>query len=134
MMRGLLMKDKVVNSMQIFARAIVVPVLFLPIVGLILAITTIFSNPTIVGEGSSLINVGKFLASGVWPILTNLGIVFCVGIAMGIAKEKKAEAALIALLSYLTFLGANNEWLKLTGKLIKYTNPSELQEPGKPSY
>lgn len=47
------MKDKVVNGMQIFARAIVVPVLFLPIVGLILAITTIFSNPSIVGEGSS---------------------------------------------------------------------------------
>ncbi|MDT3428329.1 PTS system arbutin-like IIC component [Paenibacillus forsythiae] len=124
------MKDKVVNGMQIFARAIVVPVLFLPIVGLILAITSILGNPTIVGEGSSLIHVGKFMASGVWPILTNLGIVFCVGIAMGIAKEKKAEAALIALLSYLTFLGANNEWLKLTGKLIKFTNPSELQGTG----
>ena len=54
--------------MQIFARAIVVPVLFLPIVGIIVELSSILSNPTIVGNGSSLINIGKYISSGLWPI------------------------------------------------------------------
>ncbi|GIM30597.1 PTS system, glucose/glucoside family, IIBC component [Clostridium polyendosporum] len=124
------MKDKVVNGMQIFARSVVVPVLFLPIAGIILALSSILSNPTIVGNGSFLINVGKFIGSGLWPILINLGIVFCVGIAMGMAKEKKAEAALIALFSFLIFLGANNQWLTLTEKLVPYKVTSDLYGTG----
>lgn len=124
------MKDKVLNGMQIFARAVVVPVFYLPIVGIILAISSILTNPAIVGNGNLLINIGKFIGSGLWPILTNLGIVFCVGIAMGMAKEKKAEAALVALFSFLAFLGANNQWLTLTGKLIKYNAIADLAGTG----
>ncbi|MBC2579530.1 PTS transporter subunit EIIC [Clostridium sp. DJ247] len=124
------MKDAIVDRMQIFAKAIVVPVLFLPIVGIILALASILSNPSIVGQGSFLIGLGKFIASGLWPVMTNLSIIFCVGIAMGIAREKKAEAALVALFSYLVFLGANNQWLTLTGKLVKYKVTSDLYGTG----
>lgn len=124
------MKDKIVNGMQIFARAIITPVLFLPIVGIVLALSSILSNPSIVGTGSFLIKVGAFISSGLWPILINLGIVFAVGIAMGMAKEKKPEAALIAVFSYLGFLGANNQWLSLTGRLIKYKVASDLAGTG----
>ena len=113
------MKEKVVNGMQIFSRAIIGPVLFLPIVGIILALTSILDNPTIVGKGSILINVGTFIGSGLWPILLNLGIVFCVGIAMGMANDKKAEAALVAMFSFLVFLGSNNEWLTITHRLVQ---------------
>jgi len=112
------MKDKIVNGMQIFARSIVTPILFLPIVGILLAIVGVISNPSIVGEGSPLINVGEFVGGGLWTFLTNLSIIFCVGIAMGMAKEKKAEAALVSVFSFLFFLGANHAWLSLTGKLI----------------
>ncbi|AGK98667.1 PTS transporter subunit EIIC [Clostridium pasteurianum] len=124
------MKDKIVNGMQIFARAIIVPILFLPIVGIVLALSSILSNPTIFGQGSFLINIGKFIASGLWPILGNLSIIFCIGISMGMAKEKKAEAALVGLFSFLVFLGANNEWLTLTGKLVKYKVSSDLYGTG----
>lgn len=124
------MKEKIVNGMQIFARAIVVPVLFLPIIGIVIALSSILSNPTIVGDGSSLINVGKYIASGLWPIMNNLGILFCVGISMGMAKDKKAEAALVAVLSFLIFLGANNEWLTLTGKLVSYKTTADLYGTG----
>ncbi len=130
MIRRITMKDKILNSMQIFARAVVVPVLYLPVVGIILALSAILTNPTIVGNGGFVLNVGKYIGSGLWPILMNLGIVFCVGIAMGMAKEKKAEAALIALFSFLVFLGANNQWLALTGKLIKYKVASDLTGTG----
>lgn len=124
------MKEKILNGMQVFARAIIVPVLFLPIVGIIIALSSILTNPTIVGHNAVLTNIGGFISSGLWPIMNNLSIVLCVGIAMGMAKEKKAEAALISLLSFLTFLGANNQWLKLTGKLVKYKVTSELYGTG----
>ncbi|MFT8312666.1 MAG: PTS transporter subunit EIIC [Clostridium sp.] len=124
------MKDKIVNGMQIFARSIVAPILFLPIVGILLAIVGIISNPSIVGKGSPLINVGGFVGGGLWTFLTNLSLIFCVGIAMGMAKEKKAEAALIAVFSFLFFLGANNAWLNLTGRLIKYKVASDLAGTG----
>ncbi|AJA47959.1 PTS system alpha-glucoside-specific EIICB component [Clostridium pasteurianum DSM 525 = ATCC 6013] len=124
------MKDKIVNGMQIFARSIVTPILFLPIVGILLAIVGVISNPSIVGEGSPLINVGEFVGGGLWTFLTNLSIIFCVGIAMGMAKEKKAEAALVSVFSFLFFLGANHAWLSLTGKLINYKQVSDLAGTG----
>lgn len=124
------MKEKILNGMQTFSRAIIVPVLFLPIVGIIIALSSILSNPAIVGHTNVLINIGNFISSGLWPIMNNLSLVLCVGITMGLAKEKKAEAALISLLSFLVFLGANNQWLKLTGKLVKYKATSDLYGTG----
>ncbi|WP_251861130.1 PTS transporter subunit EIIC [Clostridium sp. Marseille-Q2269] len=124
------MKDLIVDKMQIFAKAIIVPVLFLPIVGIILALSSILSNPSIVGQKDFFMNIGKFIGSGLWPIMNNLSIIFCVGIAMGIAKEKKAEAALVAVFSYLVYLGANNQWLTLTGKLVKYKVSADLYGTG----
>ncbi len=125
------MKDLIVDKMQMFAKAIIVPVLFLPIVGIILALSSILSNPSIVGKSGFLMNIGKFIGSGLWPIMTNLSIIFCVGIAMGgLAKEKKAEAALIAVFSYLVYLGANNQWLTITEKLVKYNVAADLYGTG----
>lgn len=95
-----------------------------------MALSSILSNPSIVGESGLLMNIGKFISSGLWPIMTNLSIIFCVGIAMGLAKEKKAEAALVAVFSYLVYLGANNQWLTLTGKLVKYKVPADLYGTG----
>lgn len=85
------MKEKILNGMQVFARAIIVPVLFLPIVGIIIALSSILTNPTIVGHNAVLTNIGGFISSGLWPIMNNLSIVLCVGIAMGMAKEKKRK-------------------------------------------
>lgn len=43
------MKDKLVSAMQTFSKAIVVPVLYLPAIGLILVICNFITNPTISG-------------------------------------------------------------------------------------
>lgn len=118
------------NAMQTFSRAIVVPIMFLPVVGILLAVSPILSNPAVVGAHGFLIKTGNFIGNGLWPILNNLSLVFCVGMAVGMAKEKKAEASLIALFSYLVFLGANHDWLSLTGKLIKYQAASDLVGTG----
>ena len=51
--------------------------------------------------------------------MNNLSIIFCVAIAAGLAKNKKTDAAIIAMICYFIFLYANNGALKLTGKLLE---------------
>ena len=60
----------------------------------------------------------------------NLSILFCVGIAMGMSKKKKADAAFVALMCYILFLGANSRWLELSGKLIEGATAGDLYGTG----
>lgn len=124
------MKDKILDSMQKFAKAMIGPVLFLPIVGMSIALTAILTNTTFVSEGGVIWTIGKFFNGMLSPIMGNLSILFCVGIAIGMAKKKKAEAAFVAIMSYILFLGANSKWLELSGKLIAGNTASELYGTG----
>ena len=124
------MKDKIMGKLQVFSKAIIVPVLFLPIVGLVLALGTIIGNPKIVGEASVLIPIGKYISQSLWPIMTNLNLIFAIGVAMGIAKEKKQEAALIAVIAFFVFLGANQQWLTMTDQLIQVDPGASLTGTG----
>ena len=101
------MKDKILDSMQKFAKAMIGPVLFLPIVGMSIALTAVLTNTTFVSEGGVIWTIGKFFNGMLSPIMGNLSILFCVGIAIGMAKKKKAEAAFVSIMSYILFLGAN---------------------------
>ncbi|HCD45400.1 MAG TPA: PTS glucose transporter subunit IIBC, partial [Lachnoclostridium sp.] len=107
------MRDKVVKSMQSFSKAMIGPVLFLPVVGMMIALTAIMTNTAFVSEGGLMWTVGKFFNSMLNSIMGNLSILFCVGIANGMAKKKKADASFVALMSYIMFLGANSKWLEL---------------------
>ena len=91
------MKDKVVGGMQNFSKAIIGPVLFLPIVGMLIALTAIATNTAIVTDGGFIWTAGKFFNGMLNPIMGNLSILFCVGIAMGMSKKKKADAAFVTL-------------------------------------
>lgn len=124
------MKDKILDSMQKFAKAMIGPVLFLPIVGMSIALTAVLTNTTFVSEGGVVWTIGKFFNGMLSPIMGNLSILFCVGIAIGMAKKKKAEAAFVAIMSYILFLGANSKWLELSGKLIAGNTASELYGTG----
>ena len=97
------MKDKFVTAMQTFSKAIVVPVLYLPAIGLILVICNFITNPAIVGVlpflGAQPIQVlFKVLYSGLMSVFNNLGPIFAIGVAFGLAKKKKEHAALISFL------------------------------------
>ncbi|MFT8313122.1 MAG: PTS transporter subunit EIIC [Clostridium sp.] len=124
------MKDKILNSMQRFAKAMIGPVLFLPIVGMLIALTAILTNTAFVTQGGAIWRTGKFFNGMLSPIMNNLSILFCVGIAMGMSKKKKAEAAFVAIMSYILFLGANSAWLQLSSKLIKGDTASVLYGTG----
>lgn len=127
-----MMKAKIMDSMQKFSKAMFVPVLILPIAGILIAIGNVFTNPRLIEKFDFLDNpitmgFGSILSAALLPVLTNLGVIFCVGIALGLANKKKAEAAFTALLGYLVFLYAMNKFMELRDMLVA---PDQLQGSG----
>ncbi|MBP1042320.1 PTS transporter subunit EIIC [Vagococcus sp. BWB3-3] len=124
------MKEKMVNKLQQFSKAMIGPVLFLPIIGLGIAATSVMTNTAFVTEGSAIYIFGKFISSILWAVMNNLSFFFCVGIAMGMARKKKAEAAFVAAMSFFMFLNANTTWLMLTNKLAEGLTNADLYGSG----
>ena len=124
------MKQKVMDAMQSFSRALMGPVLFLPIAGMLQAISSVMSNTALVTEGGVVWTLGKFINGGVGAVIGNLGVLFCVGIAMSLAKKRKADAAFLALVSYLVWLAANARWLDVAGLTIAGDTASALYGTG----
>ncbi|QLY80640.1 PTS transporter subunit EIIC [Clostridium intestinale] len=117
------MKEKIMNAMQRFSKAMFIPVLILPIVGILIAFGNILTNARLAEYAPFLKNTlifgfGKILSGSLVPILSNLGIIFCVGLAVGLAKEKKAESGFTSVLVYFVFINAMNIFLNLSGKLV----------------
>ena len=109
------MKNKLKSVIQKFGRVIVDPVLYLAVVGIVLAISTIFSL-----GGGILANIGTLLnAATNSAIIGNLAVILCVGLCAGFAKKEKANAAVFGLMSYLIFLYANNAYLTITNALVE---------------
>lgn len=102
------MGEKVKSSMQRFSRSAIQPVMFMAVMGLGLAIAVILQLDFMPGFIQSF---GKLLKAMMDAMLNNLSIIFCVGIAASLANRKKVEAAILSLIVYLIFLGANNAWL-----------------------
>lgn len=117
------MKEKLMNGMQRFAKAMFIPVLILPIAGILIAIGNLFTNARLLATIPILDNpitkgFGTILSGSLVPILTNLGLIFCVGIAVGLANKKKAEAGFTALLGFLVFINAMNKFMTLKKTLF----------------
>lgn len=108
------MKEKISAIFKNFSHVIVDPVLYLTVVGLILAISSLCSLGTgLVYDIYTLLNAAANSA-----ILGNLPVIFCVGLTGGFAKKQKANAATFGLLTYLMFIYSNNAFLSITGKLV----------------
>lgn len=132
------MKKKIIDALQQFSKGMFVPVLILPIVGILIAIGNIITNAKLVAYLPFLkypiINgFGKMLSGSLVSVLTNLGIIFCVGLAIGLAKEKKSDAAFTALLTYLVFINAMNIFMGLNKMLLpadKLANSTQIMVLG----
>lgn len=110
------MKTKVLASFQAFSRAAVGPVKFMAVMGMFLAAAVILQLEFL----PSFVNtIGNLLKGMMDAMLNNLAIVFCIGIACGLSKKKKAEAAILSIVVFLIFLAANNAWLSFTGALAE---------------
>ncbi|UTI85639.1 PTS transporter subunit EIIC [Mammaliicoccus sciuri] len=87
------------------------PISILPVAGLLLGIASFIDSGAINGEGNSVAN---FLANGGLAVINNLPILFAVGLAFGMSKDKNGAAALSGLVSFLvvTQVLKPEEWRK----------------------
>ncbi len=115
-------RQRILENMQTFSRAMIGAVLFLPVIGLILALSSVLTNPTLFSETGFFHQIGQLLGDTFWPLFGNLGLLFCVGISYGLAKDKKTEVALVSVMCFIMFLGANHSWLEFTGGIAEKIN------------
>lgn len=111
------MRTKISELTSKFSKAIIQPVMFLSVTGLLLTIGVILkmdAMPTLIA------NVGNFLYNLMMNgAINQLSIIFCVGIATAMAKSKKTDAAIVAVSAFMIFIYANNAWLSLNGMLAE---------------
>lgn len=119
-----------VKKLQDFSKAMIGPVLYLPVIGLLIALLSITTNKIWVAESSTLYLLGKYVSSMLWAIMNNLGFFFCLGLASGLAKSRKAEAAFVASMTWFMYLAANNSWLTLTQRLAAGSSNAQLYGSG----
>ncbi|WP_019157022.1 PTS transporter subunit EIIC [Robertmurraya massiliosenegalensis] len=118
------MKTKIMDGMQRFSKAMFIPVLILPIAGILIALGNLLTNARLLEVIPFLDNpittgFGTILTGSLVSILGNLGLIFCVGIAIGLANKEKAFAGFTALLGYLVFVNAMNKFMGLSGVLFE---------------
>lgn len=117
------MKDKVMDALQRFSKAMFIPVLILPIAGILIAVGNLFTNVRLQEvlpflNNPVTIGFGTLLSGSLNAILTNLGVIFCVGLSVGLANKKKSEAGFISLLAFLVFINAMNKFMGMRGMII----------------
>ncbi|WP_314061079.1 PTS transporter subunit EIIC [uncultured Vagococcus sp.] len=118
------MKERIMNGLQRFSKAMFIPVLILPIAGILIAVGNLFTNPLLMEKLPFLDNpvtkgFGTILSGSLVAILSNLGLIFCVGLAVGLANTKKAEAGFTAVLGFLVFINAMNKFMGLREILVE---------------
>lgn len=107
---------KLTDSFKQFGYVIVDPVLYLAVVGIVLAISTVFS----LFDNSVCATISSVLAASTnAAIIGNLAVILCVGITVGFAKKQKGNAAVFGLMAYLIFIYANNAYLNATDGLVE---------------
>ena len=110
------------GALEVFAKSIVQPLMYLSVAGILLIVGILLTNKTITSmvpflQWGPLQLAGAIIYQSLMFIINNLSVIFCVGIAGAMAKKNKGHAALIALMAYFLFLEANNITLNATGSL-----------------
>ena len=90
-MKGLL------NAAQQLGRALMLPIAVLPVAALLLRL----GQPDLIGLVPFLAPIGPPIAAAGGAIFSNLGLLFAVGVAVGLARENHGAAGLAALVCYL---------------------------------
>ena len=118
------MKDKIFGVLQRVGRSFMLPIALLPVAGLLLGIGGSFTNETML-ESYGLLNV---MGPGTVPnalflimndagniIFGNLPLIFAMGVAIGMAKNEKAVAALAAAIAFFVMHASIGAMISLNG-------------------
>lgn len=117
------MKERLIKSMESFSKAMVQPVLYLSITGLVIILGVILTNQTITNavpflQWAPFQIIGGLIYASMMAIIQNLAVIFAVGIAAALAKSDKHHAAFISLMCYIMYITSMNTFLSMTQKLV----------------
>jgi PTS system N-acetylglucosamine-specific IIC component len=87
----------ILTGAQQLGRALMLPIAVLPVAALLLRL----GQPDVIGLVPFLAPVGPPIAAAGGAIFSNLGLLFAVGVAVGLARENHGAAGLAALVCYL---------------------------------
>ncbi len=114
------MKDKIFGILQRVGRSFMLPIAILPVAGLFLGIGGSFTNETmlqtyglmgIMGPGTFINLILQILNSAGNIVFGNLPIIFAMGVAIGMAKQEKAVAALAGAIAFFIMHASINALL-----------------------
>ena len=104
------------------------PIALLPIAGLLLGIGAAFTNSemisvygleSLLGKGTFLNSVLLVMKNAGDIVFANLPIIFAIGVALGMAVQEKAVAALSGAVAFLVMNQTVHTLLQINGKLVK---------------
>lgn len=87
----------ILTGAQQLGRALMLPIAVLPVAALLLRL----GQPDVIGLVPFLAPIGPPIAAAGGAIFSNLGVLFAVGVAVGLARENHGAAGLAALVCYL---------------------------------
>ncbi|WP_276643415.1 alpha-glucoside-specific PTS transporter subunit IIBC [Caldibacillus debilis] len=116
------MRSSIMQKLQRFGAAMFTPVLFFSFSGIVIAISIMLTNPSIMGniadEGTFWYKFWMTIQNGAWTIFNQMELIFVTAIPIGLAKKAPARAGLEALLIYLTFNYFVNSMLTFWGSVF----------------
>lgn len=122
------MKKKIMGALENFSKAMLQPLMYLSVGGLILAIGALLTNSAISGalpflKWAPIQILGTLMYQTIYVIVNNLAVLFVIGIPAAMAKKDKHHAGIIGLMSYLMYLTTSNVLLSTMGQLAE---PNEM--------
>ena len=122
------MKEKLLGGLEVFAKAMVQPLMYLSSAGILMVIGVLLTNdmlsamiPFLKWEPIQIF--GDLIYNCVMVIINNLSVIFAIGIPAALAKKEKHKAALVGFMSYIMYLTASNTILTSLNQLAQ---PSEM--------
>lgn len=95
------------QKIQRFGAAMFVPVMLFSFAGIVVALGSLFNNPTLFGSianpGTTWYSIWDTISAGGWTVFNQEGILFTVGLPIGLANNARGRAAMESVISYLTF-------------------------------
>ncbi|MBL4975637.1 PTS alpha-glucoside transporter subunit IIBC [Bacillus halotolerans] len=95
------------QKVQRFGSAMFVPVLLFAFAGIIVGVSTLFKNETLMGPLADpdgfWYQCWYIIEQGGWTVFNQMPLLFAIGIPVALAKKAQARACLEALTVYLTF-------------------------------
>ena len=132
------MKHRFTAALERFSRAMLAPLTYLSAAGLLLAAGALLTSTALSGalpllQWGPVRLMGRILYKCLSAVISNLSVLFCVGIAASLAKQEKHQAAFIALMSYFIYLTAGNVTLSELGLLAQPDGLTGLYGAGQTS-